>query len=304
MGPAEARRYLTRILAVCGLAHWMALAACATSVPTTPDKIPFVLTDGLLISLPAMVDGTAGDFLLDTGAGIHVVASSVLTRISARPAGRYTGFRHTGERVDFDMYRISSVTVGTTRLRDPLVGGWPLLDQLKIAGILSARIFEDHPATLDFRAKALIFETAETLPARVRSGRRLPLGISRDRDKSLELFADFIMTSGGRRVEAECKLDTGLDGCIVDTRLMASLGLAKESPAVTRRETRSLFGAAEIQYRTELSGLQLRDRPDVAATNVEVVFKERLTGDCLVGTRFWLDRLVTIDLENARLIVE
>lgn len=304
MGPAEERRYLTRILALFGLALWMSLAACATSVSSAPDKVSFVVTEGLLISLPAMVDGTAGDFLLDTGAGIHVVAPSVLTRIAARPAGRYTGFRHTGERVDFDMYRISSVTVGTTRLREPLVGGWPLLDQLKIAGILSARIFEHHPATLDFRAKELIFETAETLPPRLRSGRSVPLGISRDRDKSLELFADFIITRGGRRAEAECKLDTGLDGYIVDTRLMASLDLAKESATVTRRETRSLFGAAEIQYHAELSGFQLRDRPDVAATHVEVVFKERLTADCLVGTRFWLDRLVTIDLENARLIVQ
>lgn len=288
----------------------LAFGACVltgSACTATPDPvtIPFTLSDGLLISVRVAADNSAsGEFLVDTGAGIHVASATFLSSLQARPAGRYTGFRHTGERVDFDMFQISSLTIGSATERNPFVGRWALLDQLNIAGILSAKFFEHQPATFDFKAKQLTLETAHTLRQHARRAGIVPLGISRDRDKSLELFANFVIGNGGKSAEVECKLDTGLDGYVADSRLMPSLDLTKDSPSVTKRDTRSLFGTPETQYRTVISQIRLRERPQVVAVDTEVVFKDRLTADCLVGTRFWLDHVVTFDIENARLFVQ
>lgn len=282
------------------------LTACTSASGAAPEPltVPFNLTEGLLILVRATAGGgISGQFIVDTGAGIHVASPSFLTALQARPAGRYTGFRHTGERVDFDVFRISSLSVGPATQQNPLVGRWALLDQLKIAGILSAKLFERQPVTLDFKARQLVFETSGTLERRARGGGIARLGTARDREVSLDLFAHFVISRGTSEVEAECKLDTGLDGLVADTRLMAPLGLEPDSPAVTKRETTSPFGASETQYRTAVGEWRLRDQRHVRLADPEVVFKDRLTGDCLVGTRFWLDRLVTIDLAGARLIV-
>jgi hypothetical protein len=112
-----------------------------------------------------------------------------------------------------------------------------------------------------------------------------------------------VISNDSQTVEGECKLDTGLDGYVVDSRLMEALNLGKDSPTVVRRDLKTLLGAAEIQYRSALTRIQLRHRPQLAATTVDVVFKDRLTVDCLVGTRFWLEHVVTFDIGNGRLIV-
>ncbi len=274
----------------------LAVVGCATG-RVAPPRFPLRITEGGLILVRVSAgDHVAGDFVLDTGAGIHVVSAGFLAKLQPTPSGRFSGFRHTGERVDFDTFRVSSLAIGPVRQRAPVVAVWEVLDRLKVEGVLSAKFFETQPVTIDFSRRELIFEDAQSLQARVRRGYTVPLTSIEDRGKSLELFLDVLV---GGQARCECKLDTGHAGvAVLDSRYAPALGLA-ERP---NQETQTLLGAKEIRFQAALD-VSLASVPSVLARRVEVVFKDHLIYDGLLGTAFWTGHALTLDIPRKRLII-
>jgi len=125
-------------------------------------RFPFRISEGGLILIQVTANGIKGEFILDTGAGIHVLSNVFLHKLSAQAAGHYTGFRNTGERIDFDLFQIRSLNIGKFRQENPVVAAWDVLDKFKIDGVLSAKFFEHHVVTLDFRRRELIFDNRQT----------------------------------------------------------------------------------------------------------------------------------------------
>ncbi|HEU4437125.1 MAG TPA: hypothetical protein VFR89_06640, partial [candidate division Zixibacteria bacterium] len=162
------------------------LTGCNKRVQSKSNTHPLKISEGGLILVNVLVaDSVEGRFILDTGAGIHAISDALRRRLTAVPAGNFTGFRHTGERVDFELFQIPSLGIAGFQQENPLAASWSLLDSFKIDGILSLKFFEDRPFTLDFRDSVLIFETPQTLAGRLKTGQRIPIRLHDDRGKSL-----------------------------------------------------------------------------------------------------------------------
>ena len=282
---------------------WLLFASVCLGSTDNPRQtgFPFRISEGGLILIQVTADGVKGEFILDTGAGIHVLSNSFLHKLSAQAAGHYTGFRNTGERIDFDLFQIASLGIGRFRQAHPIVAAWEVLDKFKIDGVLSAKFFEHHIVSLDFTKHELVFENGQTLNRRLRRGRVIPLKVQEDRDKTMGLFVDLTV---GDSLTCECELDTGFDGILVlDARFMEPLNLDENSASVKRSESNGLTGLTEIRYRATVSIVSLLGAPEVKMEKPEVTFKVGLIYDGVVGTGFWLNREVTLDIPRRRLIV-
>jgi Aspartyl protease len=264
-------------------------------------RFPFRVSEGGLILIQVTANGVKGEFILDTGAGIHVLSNSFLHKLSPQAAGRYTGFRNTGERIDFDLFQIAALTIGQFRQEHPVVAAWEVLDKFKIDGVLAAKFFEHHIVSLDFKQHELVFENRQSLNQRLRRGRVIPLKVQEDRDKTFGLFVDLTV---GDSLTCECELDTGFDAILIlDARFMKPLNLDENSASVKRLESKGLTGITEIRYRATVSNVSLPGAPEVKMERPEVTFKVGLIYDGVVGTGFWLNREVTLDIPSRRLII-
>jgi hypothetical protein len=255
---------------------------------------------GLLVVRITAADTIFGNFILDTGAGIHLISAKLLARLAHEPAGRFVAFRHNGERVEFDMFRIPSISIGSRHERDPQVGVWAMLDSLGIDGILSASFFRGFPVTIDLRDSLLVFETEKSLLVRKERGEHVPMTITDVRGISLDLFARF---RAGDNLELECLIDTGSPETVLDGRYAGALGIRPDQPGVERRKRKSLFGANEEEILARIPVFALEQAPEVRSNRLKVVFKDNLIYDGIVGTDFWMGRTLTLNISERYLVV-
>lgn len=269
--------------------------------PATPRTHALKITrDGLLLVTATAADTIGGNFIFDTGAGVHVLSNRLFKKLRSTPAGHFTGFRHTGERVDFELFQIEAFSMAGLREKHPLVAVWSALDSFQIDGILSMKFFEHQPVTIDLRDSVLVVETARSLERRMSVGTPLPLRVDDDRGIALDIFGN---AQVGDSLKLECIIDTGSPSTILDARYMQALGIDSASEKVTRRVRKSNFGASETEYVAPIPFIALWGDPASAITNRRVVFKRNLIYDGLLGTSFLLGRSLTIDIQGRRFLL-
>lgn len=277
------------------------LAGCNKRVQSKSSTHPLKISEGGLILVKVLVsDSIEGRFILDTGAGIHAISDGLRRRLSSLPAGNFTGFRHTGERVDFGLFQIPSLSIAGFRQEKPLAASWSLLDSFKIDGILSLKFFESCPFTLDFRDTILVFETRQTLADRIKKSQRVPIRLHDDRAKSLDLFVD-VQAADSQKLE--CILDTGSPSSVLDARFMPTFDIDSTSKEVQKRTRKSLFGAVETEYIATVPSISLWNVPSATAKNFRVTFKPHLIYDGLLGTDFLLGRRLTFNIPEKYILV-
>lgn len=265
------------------------------------DKFPLKFSEGGLIFIELQAqDSVKGTFILDTGAGIHVLSNGFFHKLQSKPAGFFAGFRHTGERVDFDLFEVPSLSIGKFRQQHPLVATWALLDSFHIDGIVSLKFFEKHPFTIDFKSKQLIFEGKNSLSALKRRGTIVPIRLHSDRGKSLDVFTNFMLNDS---IKIECIVDTGSPTDVIDYRYLPFVGLDESSSNVQRKESKSVLGNVEYYYETKLSSIALFQGKGIRVGDHKVSFKKNLIYDGLIGTDFWRGRRVTFNIAEQYLIV-
>ncbi len=263
-----------------------------------PVTVPFTTNDDGLVLVQAHAGDIPIQVIFDTGAGLDVLAPSLIDKLHGTPAGRFTGFRMTGERLDIQLYTVPSISLGPMTKRDALVGSWDVLDKFHLAGIISVNDFRQTPITFDFAKKQLVFETAKSLRARRATGASSPLQFDDRRGISLDLFSRFLIAGQ----PGLCELDTGSPSATVSTRYMPLLGIKEDSPGVQKHEGRSIVGAPEISYRTTVPQLLLASDPQVALHDPPIAFED-IIYDCVVGVDFWRGRALTLDLAHHQLTV-
>ena len=119
-------------------------------------EIPFKsVYNGLILVQAVVEDSITGNFILDTGSGIHVFSKKFSDRIKMKNAGFFTAFRHNGERISLDIYTISNIAIGEAVERNPYVGILDALDNLGLDGIISLKLFEKQPFTINFINKTI-----------------------------------------------------------------------------------------------------------------------------------------------------
>jgi hypothetical protein len=251
-------------------------------------SLPFTTNpDGLIIVL-AKVGGTIPiHFIFDTGAGLDALAPSLIQRLGGKPAGQFTAFRMTGERLDIPLFIIPELSIGPMMKKDAVVAGWDVLDKWHIDCIMSLNGFRQQPVTFDFVNKALIFETPRTLAHLRAVGKSSRLQLHDERGIALDVFAEFLV--GSER--AQCEIDTGSASATVTTRFMASLGVE-----VAKDERH------EGSYKGILPEISLAAAPQVTLARPRVSFSN-IIYDCLVGVDFWSAKALTIDVAHRQLIV-
>lgn len=285
-------------------ASWCTVLILVFLNSVTGQEIPLTITDNGYIFVDVVLNDTAKSrFLLDTGAGITVVSDKVFQRVksSLAPGGHFTGFRHDGDRLDGEYHFLPSLSVGSLKHERVPMGVYPPLDTYGIDGLVSMKTFEDRPFTIDFRNKRLILETVESLKARTERSDVLPLLLNTERDLMLDIFVR-ICLNDSVTLEAELDTGSGYDTFLVNPYYIKRLGL-------------DTTGARSRPYKTPISGQTLRDYilriPSVAfcgssglrVTEQNAIFRQNLIYEGLIGSGFFKDKEVTIDIPGRKLMV-
>ncbi len=254
--------------------------------------------DGMPVIPVTAGEATTLSVILDTGGGLAVLAPSVIEKVHGVPAGQFTGFRMTGERLNIPLFTIPRLAIGPMEKKDVLVGSWDVLDKIHIDGIVSLSQFRDQPFTLDFGSKTLIFESAKTLAKRRANAVVSPIQLDDLRGISLDMFSQFLIAGH----PGQCEVDTGSPISTVNTRYMKSLGIEPDGKDVRKVEKRTIAGAPEIRYDTRVSGITLAASPKIDIQHPQVSFVD-IIYDCVVGVDFWAGKTLTVDIPNRQIML-
>jgi len=270
------------------------------SAQKLPSAIPFTMaSDTGLMMVPGKTGpGNTSSFAFNTGAGLTVLAQSLVDKLGGKPVGQYTGFRLTGERLDLQLYIIPELSIGPITQKQVLVGAWDGLDKAHLNGIIALSFFRSQPFSLDFQHNQLIFETDISLAHRRSAGNLVPIQLDDQRGISLDLFAPFLVGSHA----AQCEVDTGSQGYIFSSRYMKLLGMDANSSAVRKTEHTSILGNKEVRNHAIVPTLQLDGNPSTAHQEAHALFED-IIYDCNIGIDFWVGRLVTFDIPDKTLIL-
>ncbi len=281
--------------------RWMLFAVATLALGLVParglaeESIPFTVVDGGLVEIPGSLGGGPPvPLLVDLGAGVNVIPAADAARLHVVPGGHYTAWRMSGQRVDFSLGTLSSISIGSLRFDTPQVALWDGLDGKGIAGLISATAFRNGAVTFDFRNNVLTLEDAGSLARRKRDGVKAALVLDDDRGISLDLFARFAFANG---VAGLCEIDTGSQGYFLDRRYAGDLGIDVQASKRVK-----IGGSGVDGYAAPIPTLALHDAGAVAAARPRAIFTN-LIYDCNVGNDFWKGRVVTFDIPGHALYV-
>jgi hypothetical protein len=156
-------------------------AAAEPGAPVTVRLRPYL---GTLYQLDVQIAGRTEPMLLDTAGGVTVLSPAASARSGCRPAGRVTGHRMRGQRVDMarcDRAHLAlrgrplrPLTTGVFDIGALLPSGAPV-----VAGSLALDAF-DRPVTIDLSAGTLTVETAASLKRRLRGAVEVEASFARE----------------------------------------------------------------------------------------------------------------------------
>jgi len=263
--------------------------------------IPLQITDnGFIFVKTTLNDNITGNFLLDTGAGMHVLSGKYFEKVksSAKSAGYFTGFRHNGERLDTEIYTIPSVAIDGYEQENPYIGYYPPLDEYGMDGIISLKMFENQPFTIDFKNKQLILESPESLKKLAENAGIIPFTVQQYRDKALDIFIKVCVN--GVPVEAEFDTGSGYNALMINPFFMEKMNIKKE-------ECREQIQNKEQNlkdYFAQIPAGGVCSVPTVAGKDVTIMFREGLIYEALIGSGWFKDKALTIDIPNQRMLVQ
>ncbi|MFT3824027.1 MAG: aspartyl protease family protein [Chitinophagaceae bacterium] len=272
---------------------------------SSKNEIPFQLLPSGHILVKAKVEGVEGSFIFDTGGGITLFTKTFFSKLkdTLRRDGGYTGFRATGERLDIDLYQVKNIELGALKKAkeevsylDVNLGG--------IDGIISLKLFETQPFTIDFNKKVLRLETAATVAAIGKTAKPIALQLEQSRDKSLTIFAYFKINDA---LTLQFSMDSGAgkDVYRMNSKYMKLLGIdAADTVHVKKIEKRSEFNNNYVSniYTTRLKMITVDQQPAIDVKEIPVQFVDGLIYDGIIWIN-WLGSSLTFDLQNKKLLV-
>ena len=265
--------------------------------------IPMAVGNAGHMMVSVSINDTVGTFILDTGAGIHVVTPRFLRRISPRPihAGFFTGFRHDGDRLDTELFQAKSLNIGGQVQVDPVVGLYPPLEQWGIDGLVSMKFFEERAFTIECARKQIRFESDSSLAAIEDRAELIHMVLHADRGVMLDLFVRLIVQDS-IQILAEFDTGAGFETVLIHPLYLGRLGI--DSAQVSAEMKSGQLGVAtRMTVRAPVSSLEFAGSTATRATHVPVVFKEGLIYEGLIGSESFREKRLTIDIPNRRMLV-
>jgi hypothetical protein len=247
------------------------------------------------------IDGRAPQtFAVDTGAEMTYVPATLVAALGLQPAGTFSFQSFSGKGFEVPMYAMPPLRVGETALPAALAQDWSGLDRFAVPPLLSLWSFTNGPVTIDLPGKTLTFEDDASFAARTRAALRVPLALSRDRDRSLLAFVDVDFGNGQK---GQCLIDTGSGGTMIDARYMPALGLKPSGDPHVVATLSDQPEGRRTHYAATIPSVSLAAAPALRLTNPEVDFVDHPIYDCELGNDFWADKIFTLDLAHAQMFV-
>ena len=204
-----------------------AFGAAPVSASGKPQVIKLQRFRKALWKVNVSVKGRSGDFLLDTGGGVTLLANDFAKNIDCKFWGRTIGYNMFGERSEGPHCDNVEITAGSVPLTSVNVGTIDFGDRFAgdktPDGLLSLDAFDGKIITLDQRAATLTIETNESLAERVSGMTELPFRVSRECSaRCLSVFMGVPVAEGMTWLI----LDSGAGGVsLIDRKLAPSFHL-------------------------------------------------------------------------------
>ena len=275
--------------------------------PINKNEIPFELLPSGHILVKAKIDNVQGSFIFDTGAGITTVfTKKFFKQISHAKLedGGYTAFRATGERIDLDLYRVPNFEFGSFKKAEEEVS-YVESDIGGIDGIISLKLSESRPFTIDFEKKVLRLESPTTLAMIKRTAKKLPIQLEQSRDKSLTILSYFKIND---TLNLQFSLDAGAGKDIygLNAKYLKPLNVdISDTLQVKKIQKKSEVNEAFVStiYTTHLKNIAATDQPTITVKGFPVQFVEGLIYDGIIWIN-WLGKRITFDLQDKMLLIE
>ena len=166
------------VAAVVLTARPASLEARGRGRPEQPVAVELAPYMGLLQVVEVEVGGHALPFLFDTGGGETLITPKLAELLGREPFGRATGYRMSGERIDFEQvqdvtltvsgFDLYHETVGVFDLMSLLPAGWP-----ELGGVLSLKSFKGQALEVDLAGGRLVIHSWKSYETWVRGKARL-----------------------------------------------------------------------------------------------------------------------------------
>jgi hypothetical protein len=229
------------------------------------------------IVLPIEIEGQAGRFLLDTGAGLTVLDERFRERLGLKKSGSFTGPNAMGHPIEVALcdrpVQASAGEGGPALSTIPRPGGLDLspFDDIfgPLDGALGIDAFLQAPLAIDF--PRLEVEFGRPLDS---TAPRVPLRFEKKAEFVWEAFADIRLPGG---VEVSAMIDTGGYPLRLKRDYFERLGLN----AAEEKTTRGFVGEQQA-ITAKLESVELLSEPPVAVGDVPVYF-EALAIEGLIG---------------------
>jgi len=246
----------------------------------------------------ASLGGRAGRFLIDSGIGLTVIASSTADAAGAvRLDGTFTGRRMSGQEVSVPLVRLPVLEVGGLRFNDRVAG---VIDlgatdgDGGFDGILGLDLFAEHALTIDPA------EHTVTLTDTAPEGLVVPVEVEQH-GPSVATYTRLVLPSG-RVVRVE--VDTGSGWLILDDGLMPDCDVAPDSPDIDPRTGTDETGHEYVRRFVTIAGsVRVPGLPETVQDRPRVQF-QRIMYDGLLGTDFLNRFRYTFDVRREQIVLE
>ena len=247
--------------------------------------------EGFIFVEVSLNDSVKSNFVLDTGAGIVVVSNKLFQKLdgSLDRLSVGTGFRSLGDRVDLPTYLLPSISIGDYKKEDMKIGVFPMLDDYGIEGLISLKMFENQPFTIDFKNSKLILNSRSEIENM--SGDRIPVKFNRMTDLVLDMFIP-VCLNDSITLDAEFDTGSGYITLYINSYFIDKLGLDPASLTPTGD------GMDGVISNVSICG------SDVSVQNKSAQFKDKLIYEGLIGSAIFKDKILTIDIPGEQIIVK
>lgn len=269
------------------------------------NEIPFELLPSGHILVKAKIEGVQGSFIFDTGSGLTIFTKSFFNKLKDTHAqdGGYTGFRATGERLDIDLYSVKDFEFGAVKKATEEVSAIDI-NLGGIDGLISLKLLENQPFTIDFNTKVIRLENPATLTEIGKTAKPITLQLEQSREKSLTVFSYFKVND---TLTLQFSLDSGAgkDVFRLNSKYIKQLGVdVSDTVHVKRIQKNSEINTGYVSniYITTLKKLATQEQT-INKEDLPVQFVDGLIYDGIIWIN-WLGSKLTFDLQNKKLLVQ
>ncbi len=268
--------------------------------------IPFNYVGGHILVIPVKVGSKDSKFILDTGAGVNILSTTLAKTIEYKPGKQHSGRRMSGQKLTMKMARIPSLQVGENKQENVPVALWKFDDILpsdaefkEIEGFVSLEYFKNTPFTLDYTKKLLYIENESSLKTRLEAGNVAPVEI--EQHGNVETSIKIPITFSNKK-KAKVEVDTGSGSLILDASYMKSFGISADDKSVKTTKGKDETGHAYVRYATSLpADFSLSAATQIKQSKPNVMF-QKIIHQGLIGDSFLSNFIVTYDLPHKRMI--